>query len=296
MARPRFNVLVDRLIASVDIDDPPRHLVELITAAYVQLSVPELDAQMWAEDSLRRVSQRLTALHNELIQDGRSLRYAFNSSDVLYLQGACFIESGIDDEDAASRKRRRSATHRLASAIGQLEPAEFEKLCVIALEGLGAYEVKLTPYRADQGIDFYGRLRVGGALADIAGYPPVFDKFCVWVIGQAKHFEATQVATFDLRELVGSVQLARSGEYGSVNDRYPDMKIRSCDPIFSLFMTSGTISREAWLLCRNSGVIAIDGDSFSHILSETSIELDAPGLQAVEKLRAFIAEKQPVVS
>ncbi|MFD5975214.1 restriction endonuclease [Streptomyces bacillaris] len=206
------------------------------------------------------------------------------------------METGVDDEDTASRKRRRSITHGLASAIGQLEPTEFEKLCVIALESLGAYEVKLTPYRADQGIDFYGRLRIGSALADIAGYPPVFDKFCVWVIGQAKHFEATQVATFDLRELVGSVQLARSGEYGSVNDRYPDMKIRSCDPIFSLFMTSGTISREAWTLCRNSGVIAIDGDSFSHILSETTIELGDPDFQAVEKLREFISGNRPMAS
>ncbi|WP_196943069.1 restriction endonuclease [Streptomyces sclerotialus] len=254
--------------------------------------MPALESQMWAEEVADRALQQLVRLANQLLEDGRSTLFAFNSSDARYVQGACFVEIGVDDEDAAEQKRRRSAAHRMSSAIGRLEPAEFEKLCVIALESMGAYDIKLTPYRADQGIDFYGRLRLGSALADIAGYPPVLSKFCVWVVGQAKHFEATQVATFDLRELVGSIQLARSGEYGFSGDRYPDMKIRSCDPVFTIFMTSGTISRDAWSLCRNSGVIAIDGDSFSHILAQSDMKLSTANGQTVDELKKFIESSQ----
>lgn len=97
----------------------------------------------------------------------------------------------------------------------------------------------------------------------------------MWVVGQAKQFNRSQVATFDLRELVGSIQLARAKAYGLDQDRYPTLDIKVADPVIALFFTSGQVSKEARILARKSGVIAVDGELLAHLLSWARIGFDA---------------------
>lgn len=269
--RPRIDRVLSRALPRVGIDDPPRPIRDLLRDTISDMSYSQIDAEIFSEELTENARIRIIQQINEHVADGRSLIFALNSSNDSYIQGACFVELGVDDDDAARRKRERSTASHILSALSEVSPLDFERLCVVALHQLGAHDLHLTPYTADQGVDFYGRLGFSGILSELIGYPPILNKLRVWVIGQAKHYPSGQAATFDLRELTGSVQLARSSAYAMTGDRYPGLRVRPCDPVFSVFITSGSISRDSWLLCRSSGVIAIDGVALVHILGSSRL-------------------------
>src|SRR5437764_355349 len=84
----------------------------------------------------------------------------------------------------------------------------------------------------DDGIDFYGRLRLESLLLPEVRFPGLQKQLTIWIVGQAKHYQAIQVATPDIRDLVGAVVLARGNAYGSGTNKYSDLAIRPCDPVF----------------------------------------------------------------
>jgi hypothetical protein len=92
---------------------------------------------------------------------------------------------------------------------------ESEKICGAVLSLLGASKYKVTPNTRDQGVDFFGLF----SLSDLSNsdYPflQFHHNFKLWVIGQAKHYPNGNVGIEDLRNLVGSITLARSGEYAT---------------------------------------------------------------------------------
>jgi restriction endonuclease Mrr len=103
------------------------------------------------------------------------------------------------------------------------------------------------------------------------------------MVGQAKHYPTGQVATPEIRELVGSVELARAGAWSRVSSPYLDMKLRLCDPVFFLFFTTGTISASGWRLLGASGVVGMDGEMLAAFLADHDVGVigdtfDAPAL------------------
>ena len=88
------------------------------------------------------------------------------------------------------------------------------------------------------------------------------------MVGQAKHYNMTQIGTEHIRELVGSVSLARAGVYGSGTNPLSDLNVRVADPIFLMFFTTGTISANAWQLLNRSGVIGMDGEMIAAFLAD----------------------------
>lgn len=106
------------------------------------------------------------------------------------------------------------------------------------LKLIGARNIKLTKETRDEGIDFYGRLLVADLIKPSSAFRfRPFESFLeIWLVGQAKHYRAIKVATPDLRELVGSVELASSCAFADLDpDKYPDLRIRVADPVFMLF-------------------------------------------------------------
>lgn len=74
----------------------------------------------------------------------------------------------------------------------------------------------------------------------------------IWLIGQAKRYKSVQVATPDIRELVGSIELARSHVFAGRQELI-GLNIAPCDPIFYLFFTTGSIGRDGWQLLGEAG-------------------------------------------
>jgi restriction endonuclease Mrr len=228
-------------------------------------------AYRWKGQFLARLRQRLDRSERE----GRPCRNALNTSDESLVQGYCFEEPN-DSATTAEAKRRRLLADEVLNHIASLTHSEFEMLCAVIAEELGAHSPTVTSYGHDEGIDFFGR--VEWSVLQEFPLPNVNRQLGVWIVGQAKHYDRTQVATPDIRELVGSVYLARSAAFSKDNPpAFANLAIRACDAVFCFFVTSGDISRDGWMLLRTSGVIGMDGEMLGAFLADRGIGVTDEG-------------------
>lgn len=235
-----------------------------------QSSVSEAQeaAERWNKDFLRAVRDELS----ELNRLGRFARFAVNSSSEYMLQGAAYIEPR-DTADVKTAKKRRARLYEYVNAFEKLTPVEFEALCSGVLTLFGIEEPTLTRSAVDQGIDFFGKLRLEGRLLSKTTFTSVERQLIVWMLGQAKHYKKNRISTIQVRELVGAVELAKSHAFGSDEDQYIELRLRPCDPIFYLFFTTGVFSSYSWKLIERSGVIGMDGEMLAAVLADEEVGL-----------------------
>lgn len=240
-------------------------LVEIIIAQSWQadLSVAAEFAERWKSTVLTRLRAELT----ELAKSGRPAKFSFNSSSDDIIQGACFIEP-LDSMQLIESKRRRLNYYDYHSNLVKLTPNQFECLCGKIIELLGVKEPIVTRASADEGIDFYGKLELGGFLYPNDLSPTIQKQMDIWLVGQAKHYQATQSGTPELRELVGAIELGRAKVFGSKISPLLEMEIRVVDPVFAIFITTGTISANGWTLLKRSGVVGFDGEMVAAFLAD----------------------------
>jgi hypothetical protein len=157
-----------------------------------------------------------------------------------------------------------------------LTPDQFELICVRLLSLLGVPTPVLTPYRGDQGIDFFGRMSIG----DLTSHGPLFPVFetdlVLWLVGQAKHYPDSKISTPDIRALAGSAFLARVRAFPR-EGALPQLNVRACDPIIMLFFTTGQISSDGWSLCRRAGIAAMDGEMLAAFLADKQVGIEGEG-------------------
>lgn len=263
------------ILDSLQLDSPPRNILEAIRQVIGEQGW-DIDKMEKAEQWRDQVLQILQRHHEACLAEGRQPRVAFNSSTPWMIQGPCFIEP--KESDAAKElKRRRLRWREYHQALRELEPREFEHLCTGILELLQAKESKVTAYRGDEGIDFFGRVtfaEVGGLLSP----HPIFEQsLTVWLVGQAKHYKHAKVATPDIRELVGAVTLGKARAFGGRDEeQFAGLNIRVCDPVFMFFFATGQISAHGWRLCKNAGVVAMDGELLAQFLADKGVGVIGP--------------------
>ena len=236
---------------------------------------PEIDPLEKSGDREIAITSRLAKYIKDAEDKGAQPQIAFNSSSNYMIQGACFIEKS-DSKDIVEQKKRRLQWKEYYDTLQKLTPREFELLCTRVLTLIGARNVKLTKETRDEGIDFYGKLSIVDLVQpnSIFRFKP-FESFLeVWLVGQAKHYYSTKVATPDLRELVGTVRLASARAFADLDpDKYPDLRIRVADPVFMLFFTTGRISIDGWELIKKSGIVAMDGEMLSTFLADHNVAI-----------------------
>jgi hypothetical protein len=208
-----------RLIETVvSIDSPPRPsrkvLFDIVVAAgWLRGSDAAEKAELW----LNRFTLRASFVIAEAERSGRHLAFCFNSSGNDYLQGSCYVEPA-DSGAVADAKLRRSQTLSIFRHCRRMTPRSFEILSGKILHLLQVEKSVVTRHSADQGIDFFGRVPLGQMLKPSIISPGAEKNFSVWLVGQSKHYPNTRITTAEIRELVGSVELARAKVFaGSTN-------------------------------------------------------------------------------
>lgn len=264
-----------RLIASrMDISAPPISVAECVARICIDLAWHANDAdafeaaERWAPQVLVLLRREL----DELSRFGRFAPYAFNSSSSELIQGSAFIEP-CDSHDVKAAKTKRTHFASYLNSLRELTPRQFEALCAGVLNRLGVTEPVLTPYSGDEGLDFYGHLSLERRLLPEVVFPGLQTQLGIWMVGQAKHYSTGNVSTPDVRDLVGAVTLAKAHAFGSLREKYRDLAIRVCDPVFYLFFTTSNLSSDAWTLLRSSGVVGMDGHMLSAYLADQGIGL-----------------------
>lgn len=262
--------VVTRLISStIRLDSPPRPIVEYIVdislseSWFPNLAVAHEKAEYWSEDVLTRLTNEL----NLLLEMGRPPRYSFNTSSSYMVQGFCFIEPN-DSPELRESKLRRLRSDDYFNAMVDLSSNDFELLCGKVIELIGVDNPVVTRTTADEGIDFYGQLSLGSMFYPRDLSPTIQKQLSIWMVGQAKRYVLTQSGTKEIRELVGSVILARSNAFGSLSSPFRDFDLRPSDPVFSILITTGSISANAVRLLNRSGVIGMDGEMLAAFLAD----------------------------
>jgi hypothetical protein len=252
---------------------PPRPALDILVEICIEEGWHETEEE--AREAAERWEKRfLTRLRQELSESNRLGRFCLhdlNSSSTYMVQGCAFIEVGVDSAELQEAKRRRGFFAAYVGAIAEVSPDDFEAMCRGMLAELGVEDPVVTPHSSDEGIDFYGRLRLEGSLGVVTALPGIYRRLTVWMVGQAKHYRAIQSGTPDIRAVVGAIDLARGKAWGSPTDKYPDLDIRVCDPVFYLFFTTGDISADGWRLLEQSGVVGMDGQMVAAFLADHSV-------------------------
>ncbi|WP_417708914.1 restriction endonuclease [Roseibium aggregatum] len=273
----------------VSLDTPPKRLVDVLRLMIEgENGVDSASAIEITEKWKKRFEGRVRYELSEAENDGIPLNYSFNSANPEYVQGACFIE-GSDSDAIRSEKNARAKQEEYFSFYDELTPNMFERLCGKILELFDVEESYVTRASADQGVDFFGRLPFGTLLKPKDIPAGAEKQLAVWLVGQAKHYLKTSVSTKDIRELVGSVILARSKTYAGNSDPLKDLEIRVCDPVVFLFLTTGKFTRDSRDLLRRSGVVAMDGVQLGIFLADHLAGQD-DGELSVGALRKWLSE------
>lgn len=230
------------------------------------------EAQEKTERWARKFLDRARKFLNKAIEDGDFQPFGFNSRNSDYIQGSCFLEPD-DGEEIMSAKRKRANTLKLYRAISNRTADDLELLCVKLLTLLGVTNPSGTPRSGDGGVDFYGYSNFGFILRPEILPAGAEKHMRVWFVGQAKHYDASQVSTKDIREIVGSVSLARAKLYAGRNDPLESFTARLCEPVFSMFVTTGRFSKDSKDLMRRSGIIPMDGPQLGQFLADNNVGL-----------------------
>lgn len=251
--------------------DPPRHVEKIIVAIIVAYDAagdqdPSELAESWAQTVLRKASE----LQAEASKRRAPLNFEFNAADEEHIQGRLYI-NGSDPPELKASKLNRIPAKNIESILPELDPARFEKLCAIVLEKLGCPNPAVSTQSNDQGIDFFGSIPLGSILKATTLPDSVEESLSVWVFGQAKRYNKSIVKTAELREIVGSVELAKARAYSSLNHSLSDTIIRACDPVFYMFITSGDFTTGGHTLIDNSGVIAMDRKQLAAFLADHKV-------------------------
>lgn len=281
--KPGPSAVAEIILSDLPLDAPPEPLedvIERIVAKHPEWGVEaEEKAALWASN----VQKRLEKHWKESLAAGKQPRFAFNSVSDYKIQGGCFVEP-CDTPEVQEQKRRRIRWRDYYDFLRLLTPDHFELVCTRILGLIGVPKPFLTPYRKDQGIDFFGMM----SIADLTGHGALFPVFesdlILWLLGQAKHYPDAKISTPDIRALAGSAFLGRVRAFPKEGE-LPHLTVRACDPIIMLFFTTGQISADGWALCRRAGIVAMDGEMLAAFLADKQVGLEGEG-----ELRRFSLE------
>lgn len=269
--KPGPAAAADWVIRRLPLDHPPTDPEDLI----VRIAVDEAwfssleEAQEAAESWRARFINRLTLHINDPERRSRPTRFEFNSSSQDAIQGSCFAEDSDSDELKLS-KAARSCADDYRALIKSLTGREFEGVCRGLLELMGCEDPVVTPKGNDQGIDFHGRLELAGRLNKTYAQPSVDRAMRTWIVGQAKQIDGV-VGTGEVRDLIGSIELAKRGVSADDGRALKELSIKPFESSIGLFVTTGEVSRDAWKLINRAGLVCMDGEMVAVLLADHSV-------------------------
>jgi hypothetical protein len=261
--------LTELLVTHVAQDDPPILLHDRIAAILVSLKMySDLSAALeFTEPLLPQIQNALEVSRRHAEHTGTSWRIELFGSENEYVRGSAFADNSLPVHTQTVRQNRISLGIVHDELLGLSAP-EFERACTTILRTLGCTEPHTSPLRDDGGIDFYGRLELKGRLDAMLPYGGFDGRTGMWLIGQAKHYQRQPVQTAHLRELVGSIELARTG--GAIH-QWEGLSLRPFDATLHLIFTTGVFTSGARHLLQRTGMLSMDGMQLATFLCDVGM-------------------------
>jgi hypothetical protein len=152
-------------------------------------------------------------------------------------------------------------------ALNTLTDTEFEALSARVLLLLGCTEAWVTPQSHDQGLDAFGYAPGCGEKVPIE----ISRQYKLVCLAQAKHYRKTRVGSRDIREFVGSRELAIHEIFSTEDRKYSDLKLPAYGPISMVFITTEELPRTVKLMGRGAGIIVISAQDLAILFQRARI-------------------------
>jgi hypothetical protein len=135
----------------------------------------------------------------------------------------------------------------------------FEIICSILFEKLlGSVTVEHRLQSRDGGIDFYGNFTSKSCLIQDQVMTDFLD-VNAWYIGQAKYYKfENKISTAYLRELIGTVELAKHNIWATTKGHNHFDDIKHFDHIVPIFLTNSYFSRDSYRIANQFNIKLFD--------------------------------------
>lgn len=166
-----------------------------------------------------------------------------------------------------------SAKKEFFNWLYELHPKKFEELCRIILKLEGCYNVKVTPYSGDGGVDFYGTKILTIECED---KPSVFKNVEVSVIGQAKRYAlGNKIDIEQLRCFIGAYNIIKiaelKGSPAQLHNPIDTNSFKPLSPSLLIFITSSEADETTRETAKWLGIKLISGQELVEILFSNNI-------------------------
>lgn len=252
--------------------DTPRLLHDAVAACIFSDGLAsDLDAALELTEPLLVDISELIALKRATSENaGEMWTIELCGSEDEYIRGSSSADPTLSEREQQVRSFRKHAD-LLKKSLLSLTPFEFEKACTSILRLMGCADPFTSPRSNDGGIDFYGRLEMKGRLDNQLPYGGIDRRTGVWLVGQAKHYPNRPVQTAPVRELVGSIDLARTG--GAIH-RWEGLSVRPYDAVIQMLFTTGRFSSEALRLVDQTGLVVMNGKQLAVFLTDAGVGIN----------------------
>ncbi len=173
--------------------------------------------------------------------------------------------------------------------IRKLTALEFEEFGAALIQSFGAKRSRNTQASGDQGIDFIGTM----VLSDLLDHPEMFFKLASDVkidfLGQAKHYPKNKLGPSAVREMVGSLELARSRNFSSGKfTSLDDLSLTSFGPVLAMLISTGPVTEGARRVAKAAGVMLKSGEQLATYLADLEVGLNEEGQFSAELFGTWI--------
>jgi hypothetical protein len=266
--------IAGRLLARSSVTDAPRLLHDFAAERVLADGLStDLDSAFELTEPLLGEIATLIALDRSRAESaGETWTIELCGSNDEYVRGSSTRDPTLPDREQEVRAFREHVD-LLKDELVLLDSFEFEIACTTILRLMGCVDPHTSARGNDGGIDFYGRLEMKGRLDSELPYGGLDRRTTVWLVGQAKHYPSRTVSTAPIRELVGSIDLARTG--GAIHN-WEGLSLRPYDAVIQMLFTTGRFSAGALRLVEKTGLIVMNGDQLAVFLIDAGVGID-PG-------------------
>lgn len=234
-------------------DDTPISYVEDLAKEFLLRKYrPEWVDIFWESQGDYLISE-LVEEFNRRMQDGFPINFTFVDEESKKVQG--WTNPVI-----------LFKTTNFQKALLSLTDKEFERLAARIIQVVGCKDAWSTPVSHDQGLDAFGCLSLFD-LPKISRETVDNGKLKIWVLVQAKHYNKEKVCSSDIREFVGSGDLAKHKIYATEALKYEILELKPFAPLAFIMITSGEVKRTAKLLADSAGIKIITSSDICAIFS-----------------------------
>jgi len=281
------------IMENFDIQSSPKKILTLIEKFYKSQGIDEVTAFETASEMLYSVRDEISQILQRQRTDAVISNCELAGDDFTIIIGSAY-KRPRDTSDKLIYRESLPYLNEIWKTLYELQPYEFEIFCSKLLKFMGAEEAFTTKRTRDEGIDFIARLRFQNTFGDI-GIESIERNFFINIFGQAKRYsKENKVGTGEIRELIGSLSILRYQDILNTNlsgiNKYGTIKL--CDPIISIFLTTGLFSPQAKQLAETTGVVIKDGEQLSTYLAIHRIGFEKRDnilIFTPERLRSWIS-------